>query len=195
MTLISIVPVLNDRDKISLILAGYEDEFQERFFAYNTGLKSRFQEVVFEDFDEGELAKIWTEMRTKMRWQEADKVCDVVVRRVVKMAGKKGFANAREIRKRLESARKAAMARLGDDFNQDSMRFEICDVIGEDPRLANPKLMAVKSEIDEKIGWNRVKEVVNELLDVCSTNYRRELLGKRPMPVVLNRMLLGNPGK
>ena len=47
----------NERDKISVILAGYEDEFQKKFFAYNSGLKSRFREVVFEDFDEKELSK------------------------------------------------------------------------------------------------------------------------------------------
>ena len=28
-----------------------------KFFAYNTGLKSRFQEVIFEDFDETELSQ------------------------------------------------------------------------------------------------------------------------------------------
>ena len=28
-----------------------------KLFAYNTGLKSRFQEVIFEDFDEAELSQ------------------------------------------------------------------------------------------------------------------------------------------
>ena len=134
-------------------------------------------------------------MRSKMRWEEADDVCNVVVKRVVKTAGRKGFGNAREIRNRLENATKAAMSRLGDTFSQDSMVLEVTDVIGEDPRLSSTKLLAIKAEIEEKVGWKRVKNTVDELLELCSTNYKRELLGKQSLPLVLNRMLLGNPGK
>lgn len=42
----------NDRDRISVVLAGYEDDMNEKLFACNTGFKSRFTEVFFEDFDE-----------------------------------------------------------------------------------------------------------------------------------------------
>ena len=42
----------NQRDEISLILAGYEDELNDKLFAFNPGFKSRFTEVFFEDFDE-----------------------------------------------------------------------------------------------------------------------------------------------
>ena len=185
----------NERENLSLILAGYEDEFQERLFKYNPGLKSRFREVMFEDFDDDELAKIWTDMRVEMRWTESHDVCSVVVKRVMRTAGKKGFGNARAIRNRLGNATKAAMSRLGDTFNQDSMELEIVDVIGEDPRLSISKLLAVKAAIDEKVGWKRVKDAVGEFLELCATNYQRELFGKRPLPMVMNRMLLGNPGK
>jgi AAA lid domain len=185
----------NERDNLSLILAGYDDDFQEKFFNYNMGLRSRFREVLFEDFDEQELASIWTDMRTSMRWSEADNVCSVVVKRVKKLKGQKGFGNAREVRNRLESATRAAMSRLGDNFNQDNMNLEVVDVIGEDPKLLNSKLVAVKSSIDEKIGWYRVKFAVNEMLELCSTNYQRELLGKSTLPMVMNRLFLGNPGK
>ena len=184
----------NQRESLSLVLAGYEDEFQERFFKYNPGLKSRFREVVFEDFDERELAKIWIEMRANMCWTEAENVCNVVVKRLAKRAGKKGFGNARDVRNRLEDATKAAMARLGDEFNQDKMHLEVVDVIGQDPRLTSTKLLAVKDSIEEMIGWKRVKAAVDELLELCSTNYQRELLGKKPLPMVMNRMVLGNPG-
>ena len=55
----------NQKEDISVILAGYEDDFQKKFFAYNDGLKSRFKEIMFEDFDEKSLSVIWTSMRTK----------------------------------------------------------------------------------------------------------------------------------
>ena len=57
----------NERDKISLILAGYEDELQERFFSHNPGLKSHFSKVVFEDFDDKELAKSGQKIGAKPR--------------------------------------------------------------------------------------------------------------------------------
>ena len=184
----------NQRESISLILAGYEDEFQEKFFKYNPGLKSRFREVVFEDFDESELKKIWTEMRTSMRWTESENVCNVAVKRLAKGSGKKGFGNARAVRNRLEDATKAAMSRIGDNFKQANMQLEIVDVIGDDPRLASRKLLAVTDSIEEKIGWKRVKAAVSDLLELCSANYQLELLGKKTLPMVMNRMVLGNPG-
>jgi hypothetical protein len=184
----------NKRDDISVILAGYEDDFEKKFFAYNDGLKSRFRTVLFEDFDEHDLRTIWTSLRNDKGWEEADGVCQVVVKRLVKMAGRKGFGNAREVRKRLEDATQAAMSRLGNDFSMDRMKLEIEDVIGQDPRLTNEKLKRVKDEIDRKIGWGRVKKHIGELIDLCGINYQRELLGKPPLDIFLNRMFLGNPG-
>lgn len=184
----------NDRDNISVILAGYEDEFQKKFFAYNDGLKSRFREVLFEDFDEVELSKIWTDMRTKKQWCEDQHVCSVAVKRIAKMSGKKGFGNAREVRRRLEDATRSAMARLGQAFSQANMILKIEDVIGEDPRLSNEKLQLVLKAVDEKIGWKRVKDKVTQLIELCGTNYQRELLGKPPFQVFLSRMFLGSPG-
>ena len=60
----------NRRDEISVILAGYEDDFEKKFFNYNAGLRSRFKCVTFDDFDYDELALIWTGMRSKKKWQE-----------------------------------------------------------------------------------------------------------------------------
>ncbi|GKY97164.1 hypothetical protein MPSEU_000674800 [Mayamaea pseudoterrestris] len=184
----------NDRDRISVILAGYEDDFQKKFFAYNEGLKSRFREVQFEDFDEDELKTIWAEMRTKRKWEEDDGVSDVVGRRLTKMKGGKGFGNAREVRRRLELATQTAMARLGRNFGLDTMRLTIEDVIGTDPRLSSEKLQKVLDEIDCKIGWRRIKSSVQDFVELCGTNYQLELLGKQQLPVSLNRLLMGNPG-
>jgi hypothetical protein len=184
----------NKRENISVILAGYEDDFEKKFFAYNDGLKSRFRSVVFDDFDEDELITIWNTMRDKKGWKEENFVTRVAVKRMVIMAGRKGFGNAREVRKRLEDATKTAMGRLGNGFTEDSMIIKIEDVIGQDPRLANKKLVKIRNDIDSMIGWGQVKKQVDELIRLCGTNYQRELLGQPPLDVFLNRLFLGNPG-
>jgi hypothetical protein len=157
-------------------------------------LKSRFKEVSFEDFDEVELSTIWTAMRVTKKWEEAAGVSVVVVNRMLKMSGRKGFGNAREVRRRLEAATQSAMVRLGDAFSQDTMQIEVVDVMGEDPRLSNAKLRRVLDEVGRKTGWVRFKRVVNELINVCGLNYQRELQGQPPLPIFLNRLFLGNPG-
>lgn len=183
------------REQISVILAGYEDDFQKKFFSYNDGLQSRFRMCHFEDFDELELQTIWTDLRIKKGWDEEEGVCRVMVKRLMKRAGRKGFANAREVRTRLEEATQSAMTRLGHDFSMDKMKLEIKDVLGDDPRLSNEKLQRIIKEIQQKIGWGRVKKITTELVELCGVNYGRELLGKPPLNIFLNRLVIGNPGK
>ena len=185
----------NNRDKISVILAGYEDDFEKKFFAYNEGLKSRFRMCHFEDFDENELQTIWTDSRKRKGWEEEEGVCQVMVKRLIKRAGRKGFGNAREVRSCLEQATQSAMSRLGHNFSMETMTLKIEDVIGQDPRLSNEKLKSVMGEIQQKIGWGRVKKNIAELVKLCGVNYERELLGLPPLEIFLNRMFLGNPGK
>eukprot|EP00934_Nitzschia_sp_Nitz4_P008360 Nitzschia sp. Nitz4//scaffold84_size84139//17889//22709//NITZ4_005193-RA/size84139-augustus-gene-0.44-mRNA-1//-1//CDS//3329559018//8350//frame0 len=184
----------NERDNISVILAGYESDFDNKFFPYNDGLRSRFTRIMFDDFDESELATIWSSMRSERGWHEGPGVCDVMVRRLLRKAGKKGFGNAREIRVHLEEATQIAMARLGDNFSQSKMVLSVTDVIGQDPRLSNEKLARVRREIEEKVGWKRVKSKIDELVNLCGVNYGRELQNLPPIDICLNRLFLGNPG-
>jgi len=149
----------------------------------------------FEDFDENELENIWTDLRIKKGWDEEEGVCRVMVKRLMKRAGCKGFANAREVRTRLEEATQSAMTRLGHEFSMDKMKLKIKDVLGDDPRLSNEKLHRVIEAIQLKIGWGRVKKTISELVELCGVNYSRELLGKPPLEIFLNRLFLGNPGK
>lgn len=184
----------NKRDELSVILAGYADDFQTKLYAYNAGLKSRFREIVFEDFDEFELAVIWNESRKEKMWEEEDSVTPVLVKRLVKMAGRKGFGNAREVRRQLELAVSNAMGRLGEMLSTNTMKLAVEDVIGDDPNSSNEKLLRVVAEFEEKVGWGRVKKSVRELIDICGINYKRELTGNPPLDILLNRMFLGNPG-
>eukprot|EP00392_Amoebophrya_sp_AT5.2_P006759 g6771.t1 len=182
----------NERERLTFILAGYEDELNDKLFAYNPGFKSRFTEVVFEDFDFDELLQVWNHLRKERKWREADeRLGKVVVRRLAKMRGRKGFGNARDVRKKLEEATSRAMARP--DFNGGDLVLEIADAIGENPVL-NEKLAGAIEEINRKTGWAAVKAQIRNLVEVCGENYKRELSGQPALPIFLNRMFLGNPG-
>jgi hypothetical protein len=53
----------SNRDKLSVIIAGYKDDVLEKFFACNQGLPSRFTRVVeFVDFDVDQLRDIFVSM-------------------------------------------------------------------------------------------------------------------------------------
>ncbi|XP_066921713.1 uncharacterized protein [Clytia hemisphaerica] len=181
----------NKRDKLSIILAGYEDDMNQKLFSYNEGIKSRFEMVYFEDFNEKELKTIWEGQLKGRKFRSDEKASKVVSKRLAKQAGCKGFGNARAVRKEVEKAITIAIGR--EDFDENDSMIRIEDVMGESP-LNNPKLQDVLDEIKEKIGWSTIKKSVEELLDLCTKNYEREMLGEKMLPIMLNRLFLGNPG-
>ncbi|XP_065661931.1 uncharacterized protein LOC100206283 isoform X3 [Hydra vulgaris] len=181
----------NDREHLSIILAGYEDDMNEKLFSYNEGIKSRFEMVHFEDFDESELKTIWIGEIEKRKFICDDSVSTVVSKRLAKMSGKKGFGNARAVRKEIEKAIQTAMAR--ENLDPSNLIINIEDVVGESP-LDNLKLKAILQEFDDKIGWKAVKKSVNQLIEICKTNFTLQLMGKKTLPIMLNRLFLGNPG-
>ena len=71
--------------------------------------------------------------------------------------------------------------------------IRIEDVMGESP-LDNPKLQSILKEFEERIGWKSIKKSVKEMLDMAQKNYERQLQGKKTLPIMLNRLFLGNPG-
>lgn len=179
----------NHRERLTIILAGYQDDMNEKFFSYNEGLKSRFQEVQFADFNEAELKAIWTSLNSKNDLQYDEKVATVASKRLTLSAGKKGFGNARAVRKMQGDALQRAMSR--DDWDS---RILITDLIGEPPSIHNPKLKEVLAEFNEKTGWKSVKDAVQQLIDLAAKNYERELNGQAQLPFSLNKLFLGNPG-
>ncbi|KAE8993282.1 hypothetical protein PF001_g17594, partial [Phytophthora fragariae] len=178
------------RDDLSIILAGYEDDIQKKLYAYNDGLSSRFEEVVFEDFDAQDLEVVWDGIAQDRGWDYEEAIAKVACRRLAKAAGRKGFGNARAVRKLFEQAVKEAMAR--EDFDG-TLKFETVDLLGDRPST-NPKLRAVLKEVEEKTGWRKIKDEMKTLVRISDENYERELKGQETVPVCLNRLFLGNPG-
>ncbi|KAJ9456884.1 Protein cfxQ-like protein [Diplonema papillatum] len=180
------------RDRITVVLAGYEDSLNDKLFAYNDGLRSRFQFVKFDDFTDAELSKVWQAILKERHWREGHpKMTDVVMRRLAKQRGKRGFGNARAVRQKVEEATARATER--DDFDPSLLILQMPDVLGPDPTL-NQQLLAVCQRLQRQIGWERIKKAVDEFIQLAKTSYQRELSGEEPLPVMLNRLFLGNPG-
>ena len=93
------------RDTVTIILAGYKDDIDKEFFAFNVGMASRFQTIPFEDFTEDELRQTWRSKCESSQWRCDDNVCTVASRRLARGIGRKGFSNAREVRSMFEVRR------------------------------------------------------------------------------------------
>ena len=181
----------NKRDKLSIILAGYEDDMYEKLFSFNEGIKSRFEMLYFEDFNEKELKTIWDGEVKKRKFTCEERTSIVVSKRLFKGAGRKGFGNARAVRKEVEKAIEKCINR--EDFDKNNRIIKIEDVMGESP-MDNPKLKEALDEIYEKIGWKAIKKSVDQLLEISRKNYEKQILGQKTLPIMLNRLFLGNPG-
>ncbi|KAI9895975.1 hypothetical protein PsorP6_019026 [Peronosclerospora sorghi] len=123
-------------------------------------------------------------------WKYEKAIAKVACRRIAKAAGRKGFVNARAVRKLFEHAVKKAMVR--EDFDEDLM-FQTVNLLGERPST-NPKLQTILDEVEHKTVWHKIKEEMKKLVRIRDENYERELKGQETVQVFLNRLFLGNPG-
>jgi AAA+ superfamily predicted ATPase len=180
----------NMRDTVTVILAGYEDCIEKNLYAFNTGLKSRFSEIIFDDFDERDLIEIFDQMVVAKRWTADNRISRMVAKKLSLSANKKGFGNARALRKIFEESAQKAISRI--DFDG-VLHLRVEDVVGENP-LTNSKVKSCIDEFESKIGWRSVKKAVKELVSQAEQNYKRSLDGLDPLSICMNRLFLGNPG-
>ena len=93
------------RETMTIIFAGYKDDIEEKLYGFNPGLKSRFRDILFEDFTQPELREIFLELARKNGWPLDANVAEVASRRVARRRGVKGFANARDVRTLFEQVK------------------------------------------------------------------------------------------
>ncbi|KAG3108559.1 hypothetical protein PI125_g11727 [Phytophthora idaei] len=136
-----------------------------------------------------DLEIVWDGLAQDRGWEYEKAIAKVACRRLAKAAGRKGFGNARAVRKLFEQVVKEAIAR--EDFDG-TLKFQTVDLLGDRPST-NPKLQAALDEV-EKTGWHKIKEEMKKLVRISDENYERELKGQETVPVCLNRLFLGNPG-
>jgi hypothetical protein len=104
----------DSRDILSIILAGYKDEIEQKLYAHNIGMASRFQTIPFDDFTLPQLELIWRRLCEQSGWACSDQVAQVASRRVGRGIGRKGFGNARSVRTLFETAVREAKLRYLD---------------------------------------------------------------------------------
>ena len=69
------------------------------------------------------------------------------------------------------------------------------DIVGPPPSPdLVPDLKAALDQLEVMTGLRAVKEATLELMELSRMNYQRELVGREPLLVPLNRLFLGNPG-
>lgn len=118
----------------------------EKFFAYNSGLPSRFpNELKFDDFDDAELMQILVgciEKKYKKQMKVEDNLgglyCRIVARRVGSGRGREGFANARAVENAMAKISERQAVRLSRETRQaaskvDNLFLSKEDMIGPDP--------------------------------------------------------------
>ncbi len=99
--------------------------------------------IPFDDFSKDELHHIWRRMCKEAKWACADDVSLVASRRVARGIGRKGFGNARTVRKLFESAVSSAKLRFLAAGPGARPTIQMVDIIGSEPtRESNAALDA-----------------------------------------------------
>lgn len=115
----------DDRDRLVVILAGYEEEMQ-RFIDSNPGLRSRFSRFIhFEDYSADELKEIYLRMIQQYDYVlQADGV-QVLVNHFEQCVASRGndFGNARYVRNLFERTIKAQAVRLASHDKADKAQL------------------------------------------------------------------------
>jgi probable Rubsico expression protein CbbX len=124
----------NDRDKLVVILAGYQDRMDE-FFSSNPGMSSRIaHHLDFAPYDVDELTAIGTRMLHHARYYLSPAAEQTFRHYLTHLMTQPWFANARSVRNELEHARLAHAHRLASDLHHhwtrdDLMRLEPPDIL------------------------------------------------------------------
>jgi AAA+ superfamily predicted ATPase len=182
-----------ERERLTIILAGYKQDIETKLFDFNDGFNRRFNyKLAFEDYTEGELAAIFERLCAESKWPPSDPfVVTVAARRAARGGGNKGFGNAGAVRNLFETAYRRALAR-----DRNAQTLTVVDILGPAPDRSHvPDLGLALDELDKMIGLESVKRQVGQLVQAATTNYDREIRGEKPYPIPpLNRVFLGNPG-
>lgn len=175
------------------------------FLGYDPGVPSRIPHTIkFSDYSDDDLLRILVRL-IKVKFRDRMQVeggigglySRILVRRLGRGRGKKGFGNARA----LENAFSKVCERQADRLSKDRRDkkepnyFLLTkeDMVGPEPGDALSKSTAW-SELQGLIGLEEVKESIKAFIHLVHVNYQRELEEKEPIQVGLNRVFLGPAG-
>lgn len=177
-------------------------------FSASQGLNARgeFPHILdLEDFSEehlhskmlGLVKKLYGK-RCQIAGGEDGPYLGTAIRRLAQTRGTPGFENGRAVEKLFAKFRKQQALRLMQtrlkvlDFDE-WLQFTKEDVMGPCPSRVRQTSTAY-AELKSMTGLRQVKESMELLFDILQENYERELIGKAPLAVPLNRVFLGSPG-
>ena len=182
------------RDDITIIIAGYKSDIEEKLFDFNHGFHRRFSyQFHFDDYLDSELGEIFAALCKKYNWKADDSVVRVAARRIGRGRGGKSFGNAGAVHALFESAYRRAVQRDTSATLVQSLMME--DILGPRPsRDQIPELNLALEELENTIGLQSVKDKICTMVDLANINYEREIRGEDPIDVPLNKVFFGNPG-
>ncbi len=215
--LMQIIEIPTIRKQFSIIVAGYGKNVEEKFLAFDPGLKERFprqNRLEFRDFNDDELGAIFVHhVMHGMGWR-IDETClkipngdgtfsdsksieFVVGRKLGRMRGpdpskgektRIGFSNARQVENFASACQSRAHQRYG---LQSGNLLTRADVIGQKVDVSKSQAIA---ELRALIGLEEVKKRVDQLVETANLNLDREAAGQAIQDVKLHKVFLGNPG-
>lgn len=181
----------------------------ELLFSRNIGLRHRFPYTMeLEDFGEqhlhstmlGLIEEVYGGRCEIERGQEGPYI-RTAIRRLVRARGIRGFGNGMAVEGLLANIRQRQARRLlherklgPENSNFEGwLRFAKEDMVGLCPSRVRQSSEAW-AELRAMSGLHQVKDSVESLFDLAEENYQRELTGKTPLAISLNRVFLGSPG-
>ncbi|KAI0852336.1 P-loop containing nucleoside triphosphate hydrolase protein [Daldinia vernicosa] len=186
-----------------VIFAGYKSEL-ELFLAHNAGLQSRIQYYMdFDDFNDTQLREILVRLikesydsKMKIECGTDGIYMKAAIYRLSRGRGKQGFGNARAVETLLSTIKKRYVQRLrgAGSISTDQLFFLTKeDIIGPPPSSVKDRSDAWV-RLQALVGLEEVKSSVENMFAMVQENYYRELDGKKPFDVPLNRIFVGSPG-
>ena len=145
----------NDRNKLVVILAGYENRMDE-FFECNPGMSSRIaHHINFAPYELDELMAIGQVMLDCASYYLSDEAEAAFRDYLTLLMGQPRFANARSVRNELESARLRHAHRIASDpelsrSKDDLMRLESADILSSPVLSLQASLSAMEEELRQR---------------------------------------------
>lgn len=182
----------DNRDDLVVILAGYEEEMQE-FLKVNSGLKSRFPNIVyFEDYSAEEMYAI-AEVTAKSKGYKLHESCREGLLHIFEkhqIKGKNDSGNGRLVRNLIESAILAQSKRIS---NHPEENMEL--LTESDFGLDKVEEFDLEQSLAKVIGLENVKNLIRtQYIMLQADKKRKEANYKFDTTQSFNMIFMGNPG-
>ena len=186
----------DNRDKFTVILAGYTKEMQN-LLKLNPGLKSRINlDIEFEDYKDWELLEIAKSMADTDYYKFNEEGEKAFLEKIKIEQIDENFANARVARNILESAIREKAFRIGDsEVSKEELITLTPEDFGVDLEFnARDKMKELQEELDSLVGLEDVKNIVKGIINTLELQHRKKEMGIESEDISLNMIFSGNPG-